>query len=200
MLEKYEFDIKSQFSWLDRESLPDSKGFKFELYLKEDQNQSLDMISTFHNLFGLYLDEIIIAPLPENDIWGSFSEDVWGWSYEDDSYYAETDNISLITKEYLSILAKSNIEPTYSGCCKCKDWDAFLKVFIQCILEGYAWYSHLFFIPSINLFFYFDISFSLGIYFKEFNPKVLELLNLIKKNSNYRVENASDELILELTG
>lgn len=197
MLEKYNFDLQSQFNWIDRGSLPDSNGFKFELYLKEDQNEYIDLISTFYHLFSLYLDEIIISPMPEDDIWGSFSEEVWAWSYQDDSYYAKTENISLLTKEYLSILEESNIEPTYSGCCKCKDWDAYLKVFIPCILEGYAWYSHLFFVPSINLFFYFDSSCSLGIYFKEFNPKVLNLLEIINKNNDYRVENVSDDIILE---
>lgn len=197
MLEKNKFDLKSQFNWIDRESLPDSNGFKFELYLKEDQNEYIDLISTFYHLFSLYLDEIIISPMPKNAIWGCFSENVWGWNFIDNCYEAQTDDISLLTKEYLSILEESNIEPTYSGCCKCNDWDAFLKVFIPCILEGYAWYSHLFFVPSINLFFYFDISCSLGIYFKEFNLEVLDLFEIIKTNDKYRVENVSDDIILE---
>ena len=73
LLEKTRFNA---YSWLNFESLPDSKGYKFELYPNSDLNIT-ELVLLFYSLFKKFIDGLQIGQFGKNAEWGDFCVDTW---------------------------------------------------------------------------------------------------------------------------
>lgn len=159
------------FDWVDLDYLPDSKGGKFEVYLKDNNDINLadNLISLFDYLFLDTKYDILIF----SKNWGDFCIDLW--DLNKDTYEYDNENLSVQTKKYLSVLHESKIEMNYTGNCLCLDWNFFLKVVLDCIINHIAPYSPIFFSEKYNFFFYFHYSGSIGLFFKEKNTEIKKI-------------------------
>jgi len=180
------------FEWLNFEYLPDSRGFKFEIDFEESYDLVSKSIDYFHFLFKKYFNEIIVSPPTPNFEWGSFCLEVWNGT--DDTYDYSNKNKHAITINYLNMLKNNNIEVDYIGCCRCLNWNEFLVITLNCIINYMALYSMMFYIPSENIVFYFHYSGSIGVYYQELNAEVINILEKIKI-SKAELKNSNDERI-----
>jgi len=166
--------------WADLNSYRNSDSFRKEIYLKDDGNIIEELIFLFYTLFGKLKENLIIY----DKSWWDFCLDTW--NADKDQYDYEIDTKSKETQEYLKMLKISSIELGFSGCCKCKDWDTFLPIILRCIVSHQAPYSPIFCDAVNDFFFYFHYSGSIGLYYKNENNTIKELL-----------ENASDKYTLK---
>ncbi|MDX2048321.1 MAG: hypothetical protein SFU87_16140 [Chitinophagaceae bacterium] len=169
------------FSWVNIDYLPDSIAKHKEIYLVDEHNKVEGLIFLFYSLFGDLKDDIVIF----HQSWWDFCLDTW--NFQKDEYDYEVATKSLETQKYLSLLFESDIEVGYSGCCKCKDWNKYLLIIIECIVSHQAPYSPLFFDLKNEFFFYLHHSGSVGIYYKEENEIIKRLLEVAYKE--YKVTN-----------
>ncbi|WP_108822570.1 hypothetical protein [Dysgonomonas sp. Marseille-P4361] len=179
IIEKIETNV-FPFDWVNLECYPDSKGYRTEIYLKDEDNITTNLIFMFYELFNSEKENISIY----NNSWYDFTLDIFNIDSEEADYALE--DKSELTKKYLQMLIEANIEPTYSGSCKCLDWDKLLPIVIDCIVLHIAPYSPLFYNEKYDFFFYFHHTGSIGFYFKEPLPYILEILN--KSKNSYRSE------------
>lgn len=174
------YDLSIPFDWVDTNHLPDSISQRMEVYLKGKQSiNSLKLL--FTELFYEFEKELIIY----DKSWGNFCLDTW--NIKSDEYDYSLYNKSLETMRYLKMLDDSAVEVNYSGCCICNDWDLFLDITLNCVVNHIAPFGHLIFHKTGELFFYFHHSYSIGIYYKEENEVVLKLLKEINSNENLNV-------------
>lgn len=167
------------FEWADFSSYRNSNAFRKEIYLKNQENKLESLVLMFYTLFKNQKGELKIY----NKSWWDFCIDTW--DVHTDEYNYEPEGKSDESKDYLQLLKDSHIALEYSGFCKCENWDKFLHVTLQCILNYKAPYSHLFCDFENNFFFYFHHTGSIGIYYKEKNEVVEEILS--KANQEYDV-------------
>lgn len=180
------------FDWLDFDYLPDSKGFKFEIYPKESKNLIEESISFFYSLLGDLLNELLIRPFGVNVAWGNYCIDVW--DIEKDTYNYSPLNKDEPTASYLSMLIDNNIEADYEGFCKCICWEKFLPIVLQCLMGNVAPYSLMFYEPENKFVFYFHQTGSFGIYYKELNTAVKRILKNIKEE-NLEIKHTNDDRV-----
>ncbi len=152
------------FAWLDPIYLPNSKCLRKEIYLKYEMDLRQELTIAFDDLFGKLKDKLIIG----NGHWGDFCLDTW---VPPNEYSYRLEGKSNETKAYLTLLSDSNIEPDYSGLCRCNDWDKFLATILVCLLNHQAPYSPLFYCLEYGFVFYFHHTGSIGLlYLAENNP------------------------------
>ncbi len=90
VIKKYRTDFKP-FTWLDFDFLPNSDGYKCEIYFEENGNIS-DYIMPFYQLFKPYLDDLLIHTFHPDGQWGNFCIDTW--DITNDEYDYSVDNKS----------------------------------------------------------------------------------------------------------
>ncbi len=125
----------------------------------------------FYSLFGDSKGRLIIY----NKSWWDFCLDAW--DLDKDQYNYDLEGKSAETQEYLKILKESGIQANYSGCCVCMDWDRFLFVVLECIINRKAPYIPLFCDVENKYFFSFHHTGSIGIYYKEENNVIKQILS-----------------------
>jgi len=168
------------YEWLNFENLLYSKGSKFELHANDDLEIE-EFIILFFSIFGKFINEIQLGQFGTNSEWGNFCIDVW--DVENDRYDYSLDNKSETTSLYLKMLFENEIEPTYAGYCKCYDWDKFIPIIINCIINHSAPYSLMFYIPSYEFVFYLHHTNSFGIYYKKANKEIEYIIAKAKTES-----------------
>ncbi len=181
------------FSWLNFDSLPNSDGYRFELYSKHGLGID-ELALMFYSLFHDFKDEIRIGQFGINSNWGDYCIDTW--DIVNEKYDYTIDNKSLSTSDYLNMLSQNKIEPEYTGFCKCLNWDKFLPITLRCILDHTAPYGLLFYIPRCNLVFYFHHTGSFGVYYKELNDEVRRIVEKAKLEK-LEIANSSDDRIIK---
>jgi len=183
----------SGFEWLNFNYLPDSDGFKFEIYSKKN---NADIIShTIYIFFTLFRDvknDIIVKNFGEGS-WGDFCIDTW--DFENNLYDYSPDNKEEPTASYLTMLNNCEISPNYSGFCKCTDWARFLYITLNCIVSRKAPYSMMFYVPNHKFVFYFHHTGSFGVYYKDLDNFIIDLINAIKQE-NLEIKNSTDKRII----
>lgn len=180
MLNKTNFKFPD---WIDLADLRNSKGKRFEVYASPETGIS-EFIQITHSLVGGLDETMQIAHMGDNPTWGDFCLDTWNIS-------ANTADYSVVGKRketvaYLELLQKSGISPTYTGVCTCDAWNSFLEIVLACIFNHIAPYSIVILLPDSDLFFYFHHSRCWGVYYRELNSKVSEILDQIAER-NLRV-------------
>ncbi|MBL7813949.1 MAG: hypothetical protein JNL70_03000 [Saprospiraceae bacterium] len=174
ILSKYD-EIDFPFDWVNLDYLPDSKGQKIEIYLLEREQFFNGLILMFYILFGNTKNNIKIY----NNSWWDFCLDTW--NHNEDSYSYELEGKTQESKDYLTMLIKSDIEKGYSGICMCENWEKFLSIILACILTHQAPYSPVFYDKDNNFFFYFHHTGSIGLYYKSENDNIHKILNIAKE-------------------
>ncbi len=168
------------FGWANLNSYRESFAHRKEIYLEDQNSITEGLIFLFYSLFGRTKNRLIIY----NKSWWDFCLDTW--DFDKDEYNYDLEGKSLETQEYLKILQDSEIQVNYSGCCICIDWDRFLFVVVECIISHRAPYSPLFCNVEDEYFFYFHYTGSIGIYYKNENDSIKEILS--KAYERYNVE------------
>lgn len=163
------------FDWVNLECYPDSQGYRTEVYLKDEGDVTTNLIFMFYELFASEKDNISIY----NNSWFDFTLDTFNIESKEVDYTLE--NKSEPTKKYLQMLIDGYIEPSYSGSCKCLDWDMFLSIVLECITSYIAPYSHLFYNEKQEYFFYFHHTGSIGFYYKKLLPSVSKIIERSKE-------------------
>ena len=143
IIEKYKKKDFKGFSWLNFYHLTDSDGYKFEVYITEPDDIVSDLILAFYSLYKPFVKEILISEYRPDGQWGDFCLDTW--DIENDQYDYSPENKEEPTASYLAMLKDSEIEPNYSGFCKCLDWDKFLSITLNCVAQHTAPYSMMFY-------------------------------------------------------
>lgn len=159
------------FDWANLYSYRDSKAYRKEIYLKSQDKIVEDLILMFYSLFDSYKNNLLVF----NRSWWDFCLDTWDLKNDDYDYGLE--GKSLETQEYLKLLIESQVKTNYTGCCTCDDWDKFLNVILTCLVNHKAPYSPIFCDRENEYFFYFHYTGSIGIYFKEENDVVRQILS-----------------------
>jgi hypothetical protein len=172
---KYEKDVAS-FEWINFDFFPKSNGIGKEIYLKNEENSIEDLIILFYAMFGSLKEEIIIY----NKSWWDFC--ITTWNPENGEYNYEIYNKPEETRQYLKLLAQSEIEKKYNGFCSCVDWDKFLFIILKCITTHQAPYSPIFCDIKNNFFFYFHYSGSIGLYYNKYDSRIEKLLKIAEEN------------------
>ena len=167
---------KFPFEWVSLESYPDSKGVKVEIYLKNNDFEATALKEMFRILFSQIDAEILIY----QEHWGKFCLDTW--NIKNDTYDYLGDDLSLLTKNYISMLLESNIPLEYNGVCKCNDWSKFLSIILPCIDSGLAPYSPIIFSTIHDLFFYFHYTGSIGLYYRKESNFIRDLIKKAELN------------------
>lgn len=167
-------------TWANLNSLTDSKGFKVEIYLNNNDNLVEELILMFYTLFQTTKDNVKIY----DPSWWDYCLDTW--DPNKDQYNYELEGKSDETKKYLIMLKESSIELGYSGICRCNNWDKFLRVSLNCIVTHRAPYSHIFYHVEKDFFFYFHHTGSIGFYYKERNEAVEKILSFSKEQYDIR--------------
>lgn len=162
--------------WANLESYRKSDAFRIEIYLKEIDNIVEGMVALFYNLFASELSNIIVF----DRLWWDFCLDTW--KIAEDQHDYDLSNRSKTSKEYLKMLMESEVEKNFSGCCRCNDWNVFLKTILICIVNHEAPYSPLFIDLENDFFFYFHHTGSIGLYYRRENDVTK---NIIEKASRY---------------
>ncbi len=171
------------FSWFNYESYIDSMSYRTELYLpfEEMREEKLvrgydyasrrdNMIDFFKFFFNGHDHNLVVGQEKPDVPWGGFTLDVWKLSGDDFEQKFEFDfkgNLTDETKEYLNLLKSSGIDFKYVGFCTCRDWGAFLRIVLDCVLKNIAPYSPLIYDIQRKIVFYFHHAFSIGIYYQD---------------------------------
>jgi len=175
VLKKNNSENNIVFDWLNFDYLPNSDGFKFEIYFDDKLDDLVaESILVFYLLFKSSSDNILIKPFGENSKWGDFCLDTW--DIENDLYDYSTENKNEPSISYLKMLRENMIEPEYSGYCECNDWDKFLYITLNCVMRHIAPYSMMFYDFRNEFVFYFHHSGSIAIYYKDLNDVVQKIL------------------------
>lgn len=182
------------FDWLNFDYLPDSEGYKFEIYLDQIDNLVPYFVSHFYSLFGQLSDELVIGTFA-NCMWGDFCLDTW--DVQNDRYDYSSSNKGEPTASYLDMLHDSEIEPNYQGYCQCVDWNIFLYVTLSCVIKHTAPYSMMFYAPTYEFVYYFHHSGSLGVYYREFNDEIKMIIRKAKEE-NLEINNTNDARIVSM--
>lgn len=165
--------INFPFEWVNLSCYKDSKANRVEIYLKEDIDDfDTNLIHLFNSFFKRIENEILIY----DKSWWNLTLDTW--NIETDEYDYALDNKSDLTQKYMRMLLNSDIEVGYSGVCKCNDWDNFLKIILPTIRTHIAPYSPIFFNIENDFFFYFHHTGSIGLYYKEENKLIRNILKV----------------------
>lgn len=191
LLEKTRFNA---YSWLNFESLPDSKGYKFELYPNSDLNIT-ELVLLFYSLFKKFIDGLQIGQFGKNAEWGDFCVDTWDLHHNRYDYSPEGKSKS--TSAYLNMLIANEIEPDYNGFCKSLNWEKFLPIILDCILSHTASYSVMIYAPNDEFVFYFHHTGSIGVYYKELNNGVMHIIEKAKAE-DLEIKNTNDERVLTM--
>ncbi len=168
------------FKWANLDSYRDSEACRKEIYLKNPNKIVDGLMLMFSLLFRQSINNIIVY----NKSWWDFCLDTW--DFENDNYNYDLKGKSIETQEYLRVLIESHIQIGYSGCCICNNWDRFLKVILNCVVTHQAPYSPLFCDIRNNYFFYFHHTGSIGLYYKEENSIIKDIL--LKSLKEYTIE------------
>ena len=169
------------FNWvnLSPESGINAQSHKIEISPRNQKANVSNMKSLFHDLFNTIINELSIFSLS----WWDYCLDTW--DIQKNTYCYSPQYLSKETANYLIMLQKSDIVQGYSGSCICNDWDAYLSIALDCLIKGIAPYGHLIYDFNKQFFFYFHYSGSIGLYYKEGNPFIA---NLIKNNTKYDID------------
>jgi hypothetical protein len=116
------------FDWADLDYYPNSRAVKKEIYVANDEQAVEELMYLFYALFGSRKEQLFIF----HKSWWDFCLDTW--DIDKDEYNYDLDNKSAQSGAYLALLKESDLEPDYSGCCRCNDWDRFLPVILQCLV------------------------------------------------------------------
>lgn len=162
LLEKIGSINSSEFpmKWVNRDYFPDSKGYKLEIYLEDTSNLLQELILMFYSLFGNLKKEIFIY---DKSYWDFCLET---WNINSEKYDYTLEGKSKDVKKYLMMLEGSNIDKEYSGSCKCLNWDAYLPIVLNCIINQKAPCSPIYYNLENEFFFYFHHTGSIGFYYK----------------------------------
>ena len=164
------------FDWVNLKPYTNSLGYRKEIYLIDSEDYTADLTILFLNLFRDINDDIKVY----DAAWWDLCLDTW--NINDDVYDYSTNGKSEETAAYLNLLSQSSIPKDYTGSCTCSNWEVYLPVLIRCIINHNAPYSPLFYNSNSNFFFYFHHTGSIGLYFKEMNKAMVEILNKAEKN------------------
>ena len=175
---KYHSDSFKEFDWLDFDYLPNSNGYRCEISFQEIEDRVAQSIMLFNSLFKSFQPNFLIKTFGQDNEWGNFCIDTW--DIENDRYDYSPANKEEPTASYLKMLKDSNIEPTFTGFCKCIDWDSFLYIILHCIMQHKAPYSMMFYEQNEKFVFYFHHSGSIGLYYKELNEGVKKIIKSVK--------------------
>lgn len=189
LLDKTQFDT---YNWLNFESLPESNGYKFELYPDSDLDTA-ELVLLFYSLFGQFLNDFRVGQFGGDTSWGDFCIDTW--DLHGDRYDYSPNGKSESTSAYLNMLIGNEIEPEYTGTCKVLNWDQFLPIVLDCILSHTAPYSVMIYNPNYDFVFYFHHTSSLGFYYKDLNEGVQHIIERAKME-DIEIRNSNDERII----
>lgn len=195
VVKKYRSDDFQGFDWLNFDYLPDSEGYKFEIYFNESKDLVSQSILFFYSLFASFLNDLLIKIFGQAGEWGNFCLDTW--DMDKDSYDYSPDNKEEPTASYLAMLRDSQIEPEYTGFCECTDWDKFLYITLHCVMSHKAPYSMMFYVPNHELVFYFHYSGSLGVYYRKLNVGVRHIIERAKAE-DLEIKNTNDENVISM--
>lgn len=144
---KYEnSSVLNEYKWLSYDYLPDSNGDKFELVFDNSENAIDQSILSFYFLIKDYLKEIIVGPFNPESCWGNYC--ITNWNIETDTFCYSSHDQKDSSLRYHKMLKENNIEPSYIGFGKCLDWDSFLLITLDCLMDHSAPYSFMFYIPK----------------------------------------------------
>lgn len=165
------------FKWANLEYFPESEAFKKEIYLSNWQGDLITgLTALFEDLFCDIKDDVYVY----NDSWGDFCLETWNIQRDDYNYTLH--DKSSVVRNYLAMLEESQIEPDYSGSCRCLNWDAFLTIVLKCIISGQAPYSPIFYSGLDDFLFYFHHSGSIGLYYRDgCNKRIRKILETSDK-------------------
>lgn len=174
--------IKTEFpfDWVDLDFYPNSEGNKIEIYLKDVKYKNDNLISLFNDLFGTLSNNILIY----KSSWWDYTLDTW--NINTDEYDYNTNDKAPSTIKYLNMLKENNIELGFGGSCSCTNFDEFLNVTLECVLNHTAPYSHIYYSIENNFFFYFHHTGSIGLFFKENNDAINRIIK--KAQEKYLLE------------
>lgn len=157
--------------WLDIDYLPNSESNRMEIHLTKHEVMTSDLLLMFNRLFYNQSDDLLIY----NINWWAFCVDTW--DINSDLYLIDAERLTNETHNYLELLRKSNIEIDFSGCCKCSDWDFFLRIILDCLLTNTAPYSPFFIDLEHQFAFYFHHTGSIGLYYKYKSQVVCDIIS-----------------------
>ncbi|GAA4234266.1 hypothetical protein GCM10022291_13310 [Postechiella marina] len=193
LLKKTQFKA---YNWLNFESLPESDGYKFELYSKLDIDVT-EITILFYSLFKKFIDDLQVGQFGINSEWGDFCIDTW--DLHNDRYNYSPEGKSNSTAAYLTMLIENEIGPDYNGFCRSLNWDKFLPIVLDCILNHMASYSIMIYAPKHDFVFYFHHTGSIGIFYKELNDGVKHIIERAKIE-DLDIRNANDERVMVQIG
>ena len=186
LLEKINFEA---YDWLNFESLPNSHGYKFELYDNSESGIG-EFILLFYSLFKKFINDLHIGQFGSKAEWGDFCIDTW--DIQNDRYDYSPEGKCKSTSAYLSMLIENEIAPNYTGFCKCHNWDKFLSIILDCIFNHTATYSVMIYVPTYEFVFYFHPTKSFGLYYKELNDGIKHIIEKAKVEG-LEIKNANDK-------
>ena len=157
--------------WLNIPLLRDSHCYRCEIYLPENAASLENLEEIFYGLFGSDKEDLIIA----NGEWGAFCLCTFDIDTTEANYFSNA--LTPLCKQYLRLLEDSHILFDYNGFCKCTDWESFLPVILQCIVNHEALYSPVFYNPIYQYAFYFHHTFSIGLLYNEKGGKISEIID-----------------------
>lgn len=166
--------------WANLDSYRDSKGSRIEVYLPEVDDptvrQTVDgLVSMFHTLFGGLEDNIKVY----DRSWWNYCLDTW--DFANDKHVYDSVDMSAETQDYLALPKKSAIDIVYAGVCRCTDWNTFLAISLACVVTHGAPYSHIYFNEQNDFFFYFHHTGSIGLYYRERNQVIDDILGVASR-------------------
>ncbi len=181
---KCQLENKLQYNWIDYDFLPNSKGNRIELYFDDGEELS-EYVQMFYYVFGHVMDDIKIGMHGLNGNWWDYCIDVW--DFENDKFNYSSDNMTESSRRYIDFLKSNCIESNYTGLCKCNNWNAFLPITFNCILDHSAPYSHMYAVEQSDMLFYFHHSGSFEIYYKSQN-KAVDRITEVALSEGFRIE------------
>lgn len=184
VVEKYNSSSLQGFQWLNFESLPESDGYKAEIFFNDYDGTVASMMSHFYYFFSKYKDDILINQFGNYD-WGDYCLDD----------FSESSNTSV--GKYLGMLSENEIEYEYKGFVKCLNWNRFLNITLENVVNCSALYGMIFYVINQQFAFYFHYSGSIGLYYKELNSAIKQIIMKANKE-RFRVANYNDERIKPL--
>ena len=193
IIRKHLSDDFEGFDWLNFDYLPDSEGYKFEVYFEGVKDLVSQSILFFYSLFQSVLNNVLIKNFGQDAEWGNFCLDTWDMEHENYDYSPH--NKEEPTASYLTMLKDSEIEPEYKGFCECTDWDRFLYITLHCVMSHVAPYSMMFYVPDQEFVFYFHHNGSIGVYYKRLNDEINKIIERVRIE-DLEIKNANDENLI----
>lgn len=168
-------------------------GCRLLLYFPEEKQKVTknDLIDSFHNLFDFVSNNLLMLPgigsigYDDENVFKKNSIHSWKYYCDDDCAVDAETRVPLPTSAetlvYWEMLKKDRMY-NYKGLGYCMDWDKFLSITLECMLQYKTWSncSFLFYDPTNQFEFYFHHTKCIGIIYNQFNDSIMHILKQSK--------------------